>query len=130
MEHRGIHGRHALEHRHGVALHDRERLAGVEPWDQRQRPADRDGGVQRARLPEGVEERQRTQGHGPLVESDQVDHDLDVAQDVLVRELGALRLAGRAGGVEDHGRVVGPTVEHLVGGLTPLQQSLELAGLH
>ena len=92
VEHRGIHCRHALERGHGVAFEDRERLAGIEARDQGEGPADRDGGVERARLPEGVEERESTEGHGALVEPEQVDRDLDVAQDVLVRELGTLGL--------------------------------------
>ena len=76
-----------------------------------------------------MEERKRTQGHGPLVESEQADCDLDVAQDVLVRELGTLGLAGRARGVEDHRGVVGLAIEHLASGLTTLEQRFELAGL-
>ena len=38
VEHRGVHGRDALEEGHAVALDDLQRLAGVEARDQREHP--------------------------------------------------------------------------------------------
>ena len=129
VEHRGVHRRDALEDGHAVALDDLERLAAVEARDQREAPADREGRVERAGLAEGVEERQRAERDDALVEAEQVDGDLDVAQQVVVRELGALRRAGRARRVEDHRRVVGRALGDLGGGLAAREQRLELARL-
>ena len=130
VEHRGVHRRHALEDGHAVALEDLQRLAAVEARDQRQAPADGDRRVERAGLAEGVEERQRPERDAALVEPEEAHGDLDVAQQVVVRELGALRRARRARGVEDHRRVVEAALGDLRRRLAALEQRLELAGLH
>jgi hypothetical protein len=116
--------------RHAVALEDLQRLAAVEARNQRQAPADGHRGVERAGLAEGVEERQRTERHRALVEPEQPHAHLDVAQQVAVRELGALRLPRRARRVEDHRRVVGIPLDHVGRGLAAREQRLELARLH
>ena len=65
-----------------------------------------DRGVHRAGLAEGVKQRQAAEDHVADAEVEQADGDRDVAAQVVVRQLGALRLAGRARRVEDHGGVV------------------------
>ena len=72
VEHRVVHRRHALEDRDLVAGDDLERLARVEARDQRQAGAVGDGGVEPARLPERVEQRQRAEDHVLLVDPDQL----------------------------------------------------------
>ena len=108
VEQRGVHRRDALEDGHGVALDDRERLAGVEARDQRQAGAGGDAGVEPAGLAEGVKQRQRAEDHvvaAPVSCSRSAAASVLRAQ-VAVRELGALGLAGGARGVEDHRGVV------------------------
>ena len=116
VEHRRVHRRHALEHRHAVALDDLQRAAGVEARQQRQRPADGDRRVQRTGLAEGVEQRQCTERDRVGVEVEQADRGRDVADQVGVRELRALRRAGRAGGVEQDGGVARLAVGDVVVG--------------
>ena len=62
-EHRVVHRRHAEEDAHAVALHDRQRLGRVEARQQRQARAAHQARVHRRRLPEAVEQRQRTEDH-------------------------------------------------------------------
>src|SRR3954454_9448286 len=63
VEDRVVHRRDALEDRHAVAVDGLQRLAGVEPRDQVEAGAAPDRRVERTRLPEGVEERQRPENH-------------------------------------------------------------------
>ena len=68
VQHRVVHRRHALEDGHAVALDDLERLVGVEAREHRHLRAAAHGGVHRAGLAEGVEQRQRSEQHLVLVE--------------------------------------------------------------
>jgi len=130
VEHRGVHRRHALEDCDAVALDDLERLAAVEAGDERKATAHGNRRVERTRLPERVKERQRPQRDRSLVSAEQADADLDVAQQVPVRELGALRRAGRARRVEHHCSVIRLTPDDLLRGLVALDQPLEGSRLH
>jgi len=111
-QHRRVHGRHALEDRHPVAIDNLQRPRGVEPRNERQGRSDRDGGVEPTGLAEGVEQRQAPHHDvlGPQVQQGAGCHRRVGAQ-VGVRELGAFRLPGRAGGVEDD-RGVLPRAAH------------------
>src|SRR3954464_12781826 len=130
VEDRVVHRRHALEDRHAVAVDHLERLARVEARDQVEAGAALDARVQPARLPERVEQRQRPEHHVVLGDlRERARRDLGVGEQARVRQLGALRRAGRAGRVEDHGGVVVGAVGDLVHGLGLAEQPLELAGL-
>jgi hypothetical protein len=96
VEHRGVHGGDALEDGHAVAFEDLQRLAAAEAWDQRQATAHGHGRVERARLAEGVEEREGTERHGALVEPEQADADLAVVD--LYDMPAVVRLLGDADG--------------------------------
>src|SRR3954454_14535718 len=130
VEDRVVHRRHALEDRHAVAVDHLERLARVEARDQVEAGAALDARVQPARLPERVEQRQRPEHHVVLGDlRERARRDLGVGEQARVRQLGALRRAGRAGRVEDHGGVVVGAVGDLVHGLGLAEQPLELPGL-
>jgi hypothetical protein len=108
VEDRVVHRRHALEDRDAVAGHQLERPPGVEAGHQVQACAGAHGRVHRARLAERVKQRQRAEQHVVLAEPCQtVRRYLDVPAQVGVRQLGALRLPGCPGRVEDHRRVAG-----------------------
>src|SRR3954447_18160397 len=106
VEDRAVHRRHAHEDRHAVAPDDLQRLGGIEARDQGQRGAGGHRRVERARLAERVEQRQRPEDHVVGRRVVERARDLGVAAQVVVRELGALGLAGRARRVEDDGGVV------------------------
>src|SRR5215216_349210 len=130
VEHRDIHRRDAEEDRDLVALEHLHGLFGVEARQQRQARPGADCRVEAAGLPEGVEQRERAEDDvflGGLGE--RLDVDLGVLLEVAVRELGALRRAGRAARVEDHRGVAGVDVGDVVIGLRLARQLLELAGL-
>jgi hypothetical protein len=102
----GVHGRHALEDRHLVPLDDLQRPGRVEPGQQGQRAAGRDGRVQAAGQAEDVEQRQAAHRHVVRVVLQQrLRGQLGVADQVGVGELGALGPAGGSRGIEDHGVV-------------------------
>src|ERR1700737_929019 len=77
-----------------------ERLAGVEPGQERETAADAHAAVEPASQPEHMEQWQRPQRDrgGPGV--DEVDGDLSRRAQVAVRQLGALGCTGRPGGVK------------------------------
>jgi hypothetical protein len=127
VQHRRVHRRHSLEHRHPVALDDFQGLARIEARDQRQAGARRDRGVEAARLAEGMEEGQSPEQDVVGAEREELGHHLDVADQVLVGELGALRGPGGPRGVEDHGGVLGLSVGDLLRRLGLGHQALELA---
>ena len=106
VQQRRIHRRHALEDRHAAALDELEHLTGEEARDQREAGARGDREVEPARLPERVEQRQRTEDDVVAAHRQQIAHHLDVGHQVAVRQLGALRPARGAGRVEDHGGVI------------------------
>ena len=113
-----------------VARDDRQRLGRLEAREQRQARAVRDRRVHPARLPERVKQRQRPEDHVLLVDADQrLRRHRAVLDQVVVRELGALRRARRAARVEDHGGV--GALARLVGlrARRAHDELLELAGL-
>ena len=130
MEHRRVHRRHALEHGHSVALDDLERVVGVKARDQREHRAGSDGGIQRARLPERVEQRQRAEDDRLGLELEQIDRHLDVSGKIAVSQLGPLRPARGPRRVQDHGRVLARHLDHFGPRLLGTQQPLERAGRH
>ena len=106
MQHRGVHRRHPLEDRHLVPPDDLQRLAGVEPGQQRQRAAADDRRVQAAGQAEDVEQRQAAHHHiAGAGRQHGSRRELGVTGQVRVRELGALGCAGGPRGIQDH-RVV------------------------
>src|ERR1700709_525228 len=126
-----IHRWDAVEVGDAVALHRLQRLAGIESGDQGEAGADHQRGVHADRLAEGVKERQAAEddvaggdfGGG-------AGGDVGVAVQVGVGELGPLRLAGGAGGVEDHRGVVLGGVRQAGGGLALGQQGGDARRLH
>ena len=97
---------------------DLQRLGRVEAGEQGQARAGRHDGVERAGLPEGVEQRQTAEDDVVGGEPKQVGGDhLGVAGKVGVGEFGTLRLAGGAGGVQDDHSVVRPPFHHVGGRL-------------
>ena len=124
-----VHRRHALEDGAAVALEDLQRLARVEARQQRDAGTAADRGVHRARLAEGVKQRQAAEDDVADAHVEQADGDRHVAAQVVVRELGALRLAGRARRVEDHRGVVAVDLGDVLVGLVGEDQALDLARL-
>ena len=101
-EQRRIHRRHPLEYRDGVTLDHLERLARVEPGNERQRRTREHGTVEPAGQAEDVEQRQAAHHHVVRPGLDEgADADLSVAAQIAVGEHGALGLSGGAGGVQD-----------------------------
>jgi hypothetical protein len=117
LEHRGVHGRHAQRDRHAVRDEQLERLVRVEAGKQRRGGAAAQRRVEPAGLAERVEQRQRAEQDVVLVQTEHAGRDLRVAVEVEVRELRALRRAGRPGRVEEHGEVVRRDVREPVVGL-------------
>ena len=110
-----VHRRHAREDGHPVAGEDPQRVVGGEPRQQGQARPRRHRHVERAGLPERVEQRQAAEDHVIRARADDVGAEhLGVAGQVAVGKLGALRLAGRAGCIEDHRGVLVVPVRHLV----------------
>jgi hypothetical protein len=123
-----VHRRHALEDRDPVAIHQLQHSGGIEAGHEVQARAGAHGGVHRARLAEGVEQRQRAQHDVVLGEPGQADgRDVDVAAQVAVRQLRALRVPGRARRVEDDGGVAGRPLRKLARRLAGVEQALEPA---
>ena len=107
VEQRPVHRRHAVEVGDPVALHRLQRFAGVEFGHQREAGADPSEAFIADRLAEGVEERQGAEDDVAGADlAGRAGGDVGVAGEVGVGQLGALRLAGRARGVEDHRGVV------------------------
>jgi hypothetical protein len=100
------HRRHAAEDRRPVALDDLEHLARLEARDHRQRGARDQGDVHERAHAEDVEERQRRQRDVVGADVGDVVTDARRGRDVGVGQRRALRAAGRARRVDDHGRVV------------------------
>ena len=107
VEQRPVHRRDAVEVGDAVALHRLQRQRGLEFGHEGQAGADPKRGVHRDGLAEGVEERQRAEDDVAGVDlAGRARRDVGVAGEVVVGQLGALRAAGGARGVEDHRRVV------------------------
>ena len=110
-----VHRRDALEDGHPVVGEDPQRVVGGEPRQHGQTRPRRHRDVERAGLAERVEQRQPAEDHVLRARADEVGtHHLGVADEVGVGELGALRLAGRAGGIEEHRGVLAVPVCHLL----------------
>ena len=107
VEHRAVHRRHALEDVTLSRCDDLQRLAGSKRGISVRQPPARDRRVHPAGLAEGVEQRQRAErdvvrrrgSNRPTATS-------ALRSQVVVGQLGALRLAGGARRVEDHRGVV------------------------
>jgi hypothetical protein len=125
----GVHRRHALQHGHAVALHDLQRLAGVEALQQRQAAAGADCGVERAGLAERVEQRQGAEGDVVLDHRVQAPDRVGVPDEVGVGQLGTLGRAGGSRGIEDHRGVGRVALAQLPLGSHATKKPLELAGV-
>ena len=91
----------------------RSACAGVEPRQQGQAGPRRHRHVERDGLAEHVEQRKTAEDHVVRARLDDVDpRHLGVADEVAVGQLGALRVPGRARGVEDHRGVLIAGVRH------------------
>ena len=107
LQKRDVHGGHGEQDRDLVALQDLQGLRRLEPGDQGQVGADRDGCVHPDGLAERVEQRQASEHDVVRADVDEADGDLGVAPHVGVGQLGALGGARRARGVEhDRGVLV------------------------
>ena len=119
VEQRPVHRRHAVEVGDAVALHRLQRLAGVEFRHQGEAGADLQRGVHATVWPKEWKSGRAPRTTSPASISQVVRRgDVGVAGEVEVGQLGALRLAGRARGVEDHRGVV-------LGGLGQARRRLE-----
>jgi hypothetical protein len=128
VQQRRVHRRDAFEHRHAIALDRLEDGGGVEARNEREHRPGGDACVQPAGLPERVEQRQRAEDRVLRVQREELLHDLGVAGQVGVRQLGALGLARRSRRVEDHRRVVALAARGVTGwGGHRIQQLLERA---
>ena len=133
-EQRHVHGRHAEEDVHPVAGEDLQRLlAGSNLGSSVMQAPPAIAAVHGTGLAEGVEQRQPTEDD---VARGHRHQRLDRAcgrwcRRLSWRELGALRLAGGAGGVQDHGGVRRPSRSTTPGSrLGAGEQLLELPGRH
>jgi hypothetical protein len=97
-----VHRRHAAEDGAAVLLDRLDDRLELEARDEHDRAAVADAGVQHAGQAEDVEQRQHGDADVGLLELEELAGDGAVHVQVQVRELGALGLAGGAGGVEQH----------------------------
>ena len=115
VQQRHVHGRHALEDGDPVAGDDPQGVLGVEPRQQGQARPGRHRDVERDGLPEHVEQRKAAEYDVLRTRQDDVGaRHLGVTDEVAVSELSALRVAGRAGGVEDHRGVLVVGVRYVI----------------